>query len=570
MWKKEAITAEIQNSDKKFQSCLCITPSFCRNIQLCILRQTDTAQFYAWKDQMMSAGVGSEYKGMHVPLHVCCSHGSWGLSIANLPQCVHIGTETRVCVLQRTFQPARKTQHSNKKRRFPQVLRMCSQNHSPTESTVGPKSMASGDEFNSSIWILQSTLCPENLSTQGQKKTGDARILEEAAKASSSALPLILNIMSGLSHDDIHKEVEKIQTVEMDIRILEGIALPTILARQFLNAAGRSDLMETVLNYIKDVLIPYYKEIINPSIRDVADIPTSKMKTLLNICTSQQGNGVTTIVNSTFAVKSDLIKDPSLRKEIQALGGKMNHSVRLNGKPKKCITIPKTSMTEEQWKSVASAMLKAVPPPTTTDRAAVPPPTRTDQAAVPPPTTTDRAAVPPSTRTDRAAVPPPTTTDRTAVPPPTRTDRAAVPPPTTTDRAAVPPPTRTDRAAVPPPTRTDRAAVPPPTRTDWAAVPPPTRTDRAAVPPSTRTDQAALPPQATHRTVPQLPFPIQKLQKKTITTCFKCRKVGSKFLHWGACDGCRKWYHRKCTTLSCKDYLKLTEDSVWNCDICIV
>ncbi|XP_055998944.1 uncharacterized protein LOC130047614 isoform X5 [Ostrea edulis] len=559
MWKKEAITAEIQNSDKKFQSCLCITPSFCRNIQLCILRQTDTAQFYAWKDQMMSAGVGSEYKGMHVPLHVCCSHGSWGLSIANLPQCVHIGTETRVCVLQRTFQPARKTQHSNKKRRFPQVLRMCSQNHSPTESTVGPKSMASGDEFNSSIWILQSTLCPENLSTQGQKKTGDARILEEAAKASSSALPLILNIMSGLSHDDIHKEVEKIQTVEMDIRILEGIALPTILARQFLNAAGRSDLMETVLNYIKDVLIPYYKEIINPSIRDVADIPTSKMKTLLNICTSQQGNGVTTIVNSTFAVKSDLIKDPSLRKEIQALGGKMNHSVRLNGKPKKCITIPKTSMTEEQWKSVASAMLKAVPPPT-----------RTDQAAVPPPTTTDRAAVPPSTRTDRAAVPPPTTTDRTAVPPPTRTDRAAVPPPTTTDRAAVPPPTRTDRAAVPPPTRTDRAAVPPPTRTDWAAVPPPTRTDRAAVPPSTRTDQAALPPQATHRTVPQLPFPIQKLQKKTITTCFKCRKVGSKFLHWGACDGCRKWYHRKCTTLSCKDYLKLTEDSVWNCDICIV
>ncbi|XP_056020460.1 adipocyte plasma membrane-associated protein Hemomucin-like isoform X2 [Ostrea edulis] len=288
--------------------------------------------------------------------------------------------------------------------------------------------------------------------------------------------------------------------------------------------------METVLNYIKDVLIPYYKEIINPSIRDVADTPTSNlMKTLLNICTSQQGNGVTTIVNSTLAVKSDSIKDPSLRKEIQALGGKLNHSVRLNGKPKKCVTIPKTSMTEEQWKSVASAMLKAVPPPTTTDRAAVPPPTTTDRAAVPPPTITDRAAVPPPTTTDEAAVPPPTTTDRA--------DRAAVPPPTTTDRAAVPPPTTTDEAAVPPPTTTD---------------------------------EAALPAQATHRTVPQLPFPIQKLQKKTITTCFKCKKVGSKFLHWVACDGCRKWYHRKCTTLSCKDYLKLTEDSVWNCDICIV
>ncbi|XP_056020933.1 uncharacterized protein LOC125650878 isoform X2 [Ostrea edulis] len=274
---------------------------------------------------------------------------------------------------------------------------------------------------------------------------------------------------------------------------------------KFLNAAGRYDLMETVLNYIKDVLIPYYKEIINPSIRDVADTPTSNlMKTLLNICTSQQGNGVTTIVNSTLAVKSDSIKDPSLRKEIQALGGKLNHSVRLNGKLKKCVTIPKTSMTEEQWKSVASAMLKAVPPPTTTDR---------------------------------AAVPPPTTTDRVAVPPPTTTDEAAVPPPTTTDEAAVPPPTTTDEAAVPPPTTTD---------------------------------EAALPAQATHRTVPQLPFPIQKLQKKTITTCFNCKKVGSKFLHWVACDGCRKWYHRKCTTLSCKDYLKLTEDSVWNCDICIV
>ncbi|XP_055999029.1 mucin-7-like isoform X2 [Ostrea edulis] len=369
--------------------------------------------------------------------------------------------------------------------------------------------------------------------------------------------------MSGLSHDDIHKEVEKIQTVEMDIRILEGIALPTILARQFLNAAGRYDLMETVLNYIKDVLIPYHKEIINPSIRDVADTPTPNlMKTLLNICTSQQGNGVTTIVNSTLAVKSDSIKDPSLRKKIQALGGKLNHSVRLNGKPKKCVTIPKTSMTEEQWKSVASAMLKAVPPPTTTDRAAVPPPTTTDRAAVPPPTTTDEAAVPPPTTTDRAAVPPPTTTDEAAVPPPTTTDEAAVPPPTTTDEAAVPPPTTSDRA--------DRAAVPPPTTTDRAAVPPPTTTDEAAVPPPTTTNEAALPAQATHRTVPQLPFPIQKLQKKTITTCFKCKKVGSKFLHWVACDGCRKWYHRKCTTLSCKDYLKLTEDSVWNCDICIV
>lgn len=51
------------------------------------------------------------------------------------------------------------------------------------------------------------------------------------------------------------------------------------------------------------------------------------------------------------------LEDHRLRKEIQTLRGRMNHSVRLNGKTKKCITIPKNSMTEEHWKLVTSAML---------------------------------------------------------------------------------------------------------------------------------------------------------------------------------------------------------------------
>jgi hypothetical protein len=62
-----------------------------------------------------------------------------------------------------------------------------------------------------------------------EKKSGDARILE----AASSALPLVLRDMETLESGDVQKEVKVLSKhCQLDIRILEGIALAVVLARQ--------------------------------------------------------------------------------------------------------------------------------------------------------------------------------------------------------------------------------------------------------------------------------------------------------------------------------------------------
>lgn len=39
-------------------------------------------------------------------------------------------------------------------------------------------------------------------------------------------------------------------------------------------------------------------------------------------------------------------------------GGETNHSGRLNGKPKKCLFLPKKILSTKQWETLASAILK--------------------------------------------------------------------------------------------------------------------------------------------------------------------------------------------------------------------
>ncbi|XP_062586717.1 uncharacterized protein LOC134248323 [Saccostrea cucullata] len=78
----------------------------------------------------------------------------------------------------------------------------------------------------------------------------------------------------------------------MDIRILEGIAMPMALARMFLNAAHRYDLMQTVINYLKEVLIPYYQESLKPTCAEITRAETrtlgdSAFSAILEVCNSQ-------------------------------------------------------------------------------------------------------------------------------------------------------------------------------------------------------------------------------------------------------------------------------------------
>ncbi|XP_062584752.1 uncharacterized protein LOC134246404 [Saccostrea cucullata] len=199
--------------------------------------------------------------------------------------------------------------------------------------------------------------------TSHQKKTGDAKALEDAARDASSALPVVLCHLNSLTAAEVNKEVENLRpTLKMDIRILEGIALPMALARMFLNAARRYDLMQTVINYIKVVLIPYYQESLMPACAEVTRAGTrtlgdSAFSAILEVCNSQHEDQMATIVGDHVAVRADQVKQKPVRAEVVKLGGKTNHSVRLNGRPKKCIYIPKQVLSTMQWKTVAAAIL---------------------------------------------------------------------------------------------------------------------------------------------------------------------------------------------------------------------
>lgn len=68
--------------------------------------------------------------------------------------------------------------------------------------------------------------------TKHQRKTGNARRLEDAAREASSAFPVVLSGLISVTAIDVNKEMQNMQSVlGMNIKILEGIALPVILAR---------------------------------------------------------------------------------------------------------------------------------------------------------------------------------------------------------------------------------------------------------------------------------------------------------------------------------------------------
>lgn len=68
--------------------------------------------------------------------------------------------------------------------------------------------------------------------TKHQRKTGDARRLEDAARKASSTFPVVLSGLNSVTATDVNKEMQDLQSVlGMDIKILEGIALAMILAR---------------------------------------------------------------------------------------------------------------------------------------------------------------------------------------------------------------------------------------------------------------------------------------------------------------------------------------------------
>ena len=52
------------------------------------------------------------------------------------------------------------------------------------------------------------------------------------------------------------------------------------------------------------------------------------------------------------------MKQMRFMEEVVKLRGKTNHNVRLDGKPRKCLTLPKKAMTSQQWKTVTATLLR--------------------------------------------------------------------------------------------------------------------------------------------------------------------------------------------------------------------
>ena len=52
------------------------------------------------------------------------------------------------------------------------------------------------------------------------------------------------------------------------------------------------------------------------------------------------------------------IKQKRFREEVVKFGGRTKHSVRLDGKPRKCLSLPKKAMTSQQWETVTAALLR--------------------------------------------------------------------------------------------------------------------------------------------------------------------------------------------------------------------
>ncbi|XP_061190558.1 uncharacterized protein LOC133198484 [Saccostrea echinata] len=411
--------------------------------------------------------------------------------------------------------------------------------------------------------------------TKHQKNTGDARVLEDAARDASSALPVVLCSLNSVRAADVNKEVANLRSLlKMDIRILEGIALPMVLARMLLNAAQRYDLMKTVLSYIKEVLIPYYQESLMPTCAEVTRAETmtlgdSAFSTILEVCNSQHEDQVATIVtNSHVAVRADQVKQKTVREEVVKLGGKTNHSVRLNGKPKKCLFLPKRVMSTEQWKTVAAAILREAltTPDDATEEMELTTPTglKTSAASKDPSSLREETIDEPSAFAP-SGLPALQAEEQmelnileSATPCGTETLWSLACAPKSSPALTNPPALHTD----------DEMEVSSPTVPDTpAALPTPSSveaTEEQDNTPPVPTTCDAVP---TCKPSPQLPFPVRKSQSET-ETCFKCKKVGSKYLHWIGCDSCGKWFHRKCTSMTNKEYFQLKEDSVWHCAAC--
>ena len=68
-----------------------------------------------------------------------------------------------------------------------------------------------------------------------QKKSGEGPELERKAMAAASSLPLLLKLSSDFCGREIGVVVDEIGHPDVDLRILEGIAVPLFFARKVTN-----------------------------------------------------------------------------------------------------------------------------------------------------------------------------------------------------------------------------------------------------------------------------------------------------------------------------------------------
>ncbi|CAG2206276.1 unnamed protein product [Mytilus edulis] len=164
-----------------------------------------------------------------------------------------------------------------------------------------------------------------------EKRPGDAKVLEDHSKLASAAFPIVLNALSTITVEQVHQENNH-------------------------QPSRPGDLFDEVTDYLESVLIPYYQR--NISKLAATSAVTSQCKQLTVQLDVVNGATCTLVKSADLAMRKEAMAEflvvSNVVDRVKELGGKVNKTVRINGKPTKCLTLPKSVFTKEKWQEIVN------------------------------------------------------------------------------------------------------------------------------------------------------------------------------------------------------------------------
>ncbi|CAC5362583.1 unnamed protein product [Mytilus coruscus] len=323
------------------------------------------------------------------------------------------------------------------------------------------------------------------------------------------------------------------------------------------NLVDRGDLLDEVTDYLENVLVPYYQR--NLSKLAATSAVTSQSKQL-NVQLDVVNGATCTLVKSTdLAMRKEAMAEflvvSNVVDRVKELDGKVNKIVRINGKPTKCLTLPKTVFSKEKWQAIVNKIFdiqdEDVVDSEEQEEAA--------EALLPQPNRQlNVAPVLPS-------LPPPSPTPTT--PMCTPPSSPSLPSPQFESEYPTPP----SLPSTPPQLSLDEQVV----MDDSFVLPPPPPSPTVCSEDDLDATLPMPPPELMYSEVIIEPIHVKQIAHLMTATpaspgnkCGKCRRIGRPGALWIQCCACERWFHRACSGLTYSRFKQMTEEVVWNCQHC--